>query len=181
MMKTFKAIQLVAAGALALGLNGTAAAGAINLNTSVNYSNSSANSKMSEDYYSFTLGSLSNVLFKYTNQGLLSTGPGTLSIYQDLGTAGPSPINKDTLGSTASIASGTSSWSVSRLAAGNYYLLVDAWLPGKPKGGSETTGSFTLTSYTATPAVPEPSTYALLLAGVGLVGFMSYRRQRYFS
>lgn len=30
------------------------------------------------------------------------------------------------------------------------------------------------------PSVPEPSMYLLMLAGVGLIGFMSYRRQRYF-
>lgn len=27
--------------------------------------------------------------------------------------------------------------------------------------------------------VPEPSAYLLMLAGIGLIGFMSYRRQRY--
>lgn len=31
------------------------------------------------------------------------------------------------------------------------------------------------------PCVPEPSVYLLMLAGVGLIGFLSYRRQRYFA
>jgi hypothetical protein len=31
-----------------------------------------------------------------------------------------------------------------------------------------------------TQAVPEPSTWAMMLGGLGLIGFMSYRRRQYF-
>jgi hypothetical protein len=45
------------------------------------------------------------------------------------------------------------------------------------------TGRFTLTGFSATAVtpVPEPNVFALMLAGVSLVGFMSYRRQRQFN
>lgn len=33
-------------------------------------------------------------------------------------------------------------------------------------------------SYTTTAAVPEPETYAMMLAGLGLMGFVSYRRKQ---
>ena len=36
-------------------------------------------------------------------------------------------------------------------------------------------------SYTPISAVPEPETYAMLLAGLGLIGFISYRRRSHSS
>jgi hypothetical protein len=42
-----------------------------------------------------------------------------------------------------------------------------------------TTGSILyVDNFTSVSAVPEPSTYALMLGGLGLVGFMSYRRRK---
>ncbi|MBS0588809.1 MAG: PEP-CTERM sorting domain-containing protein, partial [Proteobacteria bacterium] len=32
-------------------------------------------------------------------------------------------------------------------------------------------------SFTVITAVPEPETYAMVLAGLGLIGFMTYRRK----
>ncbi|RZJ10752.1 MAG: PEP-CTERM sorting domain-containing protein [Rubrivivax sp.] len=55
------------------------------------------------------------------------------------------------------------------LAAGSYYYAVTGM--GKP-------GNYTLTSTIA--AVPEPETYALLGAGLGIVGFVASRRRRDF-
>ena len=53
------------------------------------------------------------------------------------------------------------------LGTGSYYYLV----------GSAKPGSYTLTS-TAVAAVPEPETYAMLAAGLGIVGFVASRRRR---
>jgi hypothetical protein len=39
-------------------------------------------------------------------------------------------------------------------------------------------GKYTINA--STVAVPEPSTWAMMLGGLGLIGFMSYRRRQYF-
>jgi hypothetical protein len=184
-MKTYKVIQLMVAGALALGLNGVAVASPIDLSISipVDYTNNSNKTKKFVDYYSFSLLSPSNVVFDYTDSGLLSSS--TLSIFSDKKKTGPFPLTKDTqVGSIAFITSSPGSLDITSLAAGKYYLLVDAFLPKKglhPKTPS--TGDFTLISYSHTPVtpVPEPNVFALMLVGIGLVGFMSYRRQPYFN
>jgi len=57
------------------------------------------------------------------------------------------------------------------LVAGNYTLQVVGTITG-------TTGaSFGGTISAAVAAVPEPETYGMMLAGLGLVGFMSRRRK----
>jgi hypothetical protein len=42
--------------------------------------------------------------------------------------------------------------------------------------GAGNTSTFTLTQVATVPAVPEPETYAMLLAGLGLMGFVAKRR-----
>jgi hypothetical protein len=55
------------------------------------------------------------------------------------------------------------------LAAGNYYFLVR----GLADGTTTNQGIYTFTA----AAVPEAETYAMMLAGLGLVGFMVARRR----
>jgi hypothetical protein len=188
-MKALKIIQLMVAGALALGLNEAALARSIHLNSPSNYINFSNHRVEYVDYFSFSLKSLSDVTFSYKDSGLLSNS--TLSIFSDKGALGPNPIRRDIrVGSIASITSRSGSFSDTNLAPGRYYLLVDVFLPpaARPRLNDRfrftpATGNFVLTGYRITPVspVPEPNVFALMLVGVGLVGFMSYRRQRYFN
>jgi hypothetical protein len=53
-------------------------------------------------------------------------------------------------------------------------------LPSNGPGALSTNGNFVLTEFQvdAVPAVPEPETYAMLLAGLGLIGFTALRRKQ---
>jgi len=56
------------------------------------------------------------------------------------------------------------------LAAGDYFYLVE--------GIKETAGLSEYTISASVTPVPEPETYALMLAGLGVVGFMASRRKQ---
>lgn len=169
----------MAAGIFALGLSGVAAADVLNLGTTEYHDNTATNTQSYSDYFSFSLQEQGAVTFDYSFHKLLSASK--LSIFADTGSAGPDKsdrLAKDTTKpiqpSTIKLKDAPASWSFSSLAAGKYYLLVDSSVKGKTKG------DFTLTKFSVSP-VPEPNTYALMAAGFGLIGFMSFRRQRYFG
>ena len=71
-----------------------------------------------------------------------------------------------------SIGNDISTFFGSALAAGDYSLV----LSGVPK--KEATYTLSTLDVTYVSSVPEPSTYALMLAGLGLVGFMARRRKQ---
>lgn len=65
--------------------------------------------------------------------------------------------------------SGSTTNTVSPLAAGAYYYTVGGLAAGSAGG------QYTLVS--TVTAVPEPETYAMMLAGLGALGFLARRRQ----
>jgi hypothetical protein len=105
--------------------------------------------------YAFTLGSTSNVQLTFASINVL----GAVGLYK----ADSTPVDSFAVGGTQF--SGADSWT---LAAGSYFYGVS--------GTGTAVGSYTLTSTVV--AVPEPETYALLAAGLGIVGFVASRRRR---
>lgn len=109
------------------------------------------------DVYSFTLSTASDLV-----AGLFNTSVGA----QTVPTA---TFGLFSVGSVAPLYSGSFASGISAtLAAGDYFYLVTG--ASGSKGGA-----YALTS-TVTP-VPEPETYALFLAGLGAIGFLTARRR----
>lgn len=71
---------------------------------------------------------------------------------------------------------GDSATTFSALTSGNYYYRITGDLTGS-LGGTYTLASSAIAT-TTTPPVPEPETYAMLLAGLGVVGMALRRRTK---
>ena len=70
----------------------------------------------------------------------------------------------------------TNSFNFANLAAGSYLLKVSGNVQGVGFGGAPAVGG-ALAQYQVT-AVPEPETYAMLLAGLGVMGAIARRRSK---
>ncbi|MTI62589.1 FxDxF family PEP-CTERM protein [Methylophaga sp.] len=114
-----------------------------------------------EDYtnfYSFTVPTTQDVTFSFNTDGP-DGGEGSLNF----SVMGPNGV-EETIGNGED-----GSITFADLSPDTYLLEVDARVLNE--------GSYTLSS--SVSPVPEPSTLALMMAGFGLVGFMSNRRRQF--
>ena len=120
------------------------------------------------DTFSFSLGATSTLLTTaVSNESpTLDLSGATVFLYKGV-------VGSGTFVSGFGFDSSSITSSITPLTAGLYYYLVSANV-----GSGAVAGSYTLTSQ-ALPvmAVPEPETYALMLAGLIAVGFMLKRRR----
>ena len=123
------------------------------------------------DRYDFTVAALPSVagasVAVNLNLGNLSYHISGLTL--DLFNAGNTMLGSDTVTGPTDIQVSLNS----TLAAGNYYFTVQ----GTADGQLTNAGIYTFTA----AAVPEADTYAMMLAGLGLVGYSVSRRKRNFS
>lgn len=83
------------------------------------------------------------------------------------------------VGTPFTISSSGAQETFSDLSAGNYYFEVTGSLAAKTGGSFNITATVTPYVQPLTPSpVPEPATTALLLAGVGVMGFLARRRNQ---
>ena len=112
------------------------------------------------DFYNFTLSTASDVSGGIFSIPLPSYGISFLSValfdnsFSQIGSTDMSPTT----------------FTFSGLAAGGYHLLVGGV-------GTDTKGGIYAGAVVAQP-VPEPETYAMMLAGLGALGFLARRRSK---
>lgn len=171
-------LKFIAAAALSvLGLaSGTAQAaitplGAAVVGTPLSFGGLAAPGPFS-DIFTFTLPANGGSGYSVSNftllPGIYGTALTTLTLMSNAD--GILFNGDDTFVSSSSTPGGASiGLSVSSQAAGNYYINVTG-ITTAPAGGIYT-GAISVT------AVPEPETYAMMLAGLAALGFLARRRQ----
>jgi hypothetical protein len=171
-------LKFIAAAALSvLGLaSGTAQAattalGAAVVGTPLSFGGLAAPGPFS-DIFTFTLPANGGSGYSVSNftllPGIYGTALTTLTLMSNAD--GILFNGDDTFVSSSSTPGGASiGLSVSAQAAGNYYINVTG-ITTAPAGGIYT-GAISVT------AVPEPETYAMMLAGLAALGFLARRRQ----
>ena len=132
-----------------------------------------------DDVYNFNIADASD-LFTYAKEFEsldVSLDPASFTLYSGTST-GNSGTGATMIGSTFSFAGGNAvTTTYSNLAAGNYFFEVTGSATGV-LGADYDLNINANTPGGPLPAVPEPANMALLLAGLGLMGFLVKRRAR---
>jgi hypothetical protein len=134
------------------------------------------------DYISFTIENpigLTNVAVSNNLPGSFLISNGRVELFKKVGALVSDGIsfngsyNYDFDGTT-----GSTSHVFSNLVSGNYFYKVTG-IAGSQTGGTADMGLYSITSSLnpVTP-VPEPEIYAMMAAGLGLMGFIGRRRSR---
>lgn len=139
-----------------------------------------ANTTPTFDYvYNFQLDATSdfNVSGNTYSGPVVAASDADFTLYTGTST-GNSGTAGNMVGSVFSFAGQTIQNTVfTNLTAGNYFFEITGAI-GAPLGTSYNVTIQAPSDTTPLPAVPEPANMALLLAGLGLVGFMAKRRTR---
>lgn len=125
-----------------------------------------------EDFYSFSLTALANIFstaVSINNSDGSVLPEGSVSLLHDLGPAGIDSLDAVVGNYAFSGLTGNIQHAFLSQGPGNYYYRVSGAAVGL--NGD----SYSLTS--ALAPVPEPQTYALMLAGLGVIGFLARRRR----
>jgi hypothetical protein len=169
----FVAVAAVAAGLLATGaVNATTTPlGAVVVGTPLSFGGLAAPGPFS-DIFTFTLPTNGGSGYSVSNftllPGVYGTALTTLTLISNVD--GILFNADDTFVSSSSTPGGAAiGLSVGAQAAGMYYINVTG-ITTAPAGGIYT-GAISVT------AVPEPETYAMMLAGLGALGFLARRRR----
>lgn len=127
------------------------------------------------DVFTFTLTAASDTISSAVALLLpgLTGGPsyaidnGTLTLFSDPGNDGAAGVNVALANTTYGSSTGILAYN--NAAAGSYF-----WAVSGDAVGSQ--GGVYLYAANTAAAVPEPETYAMMLAGLGLIGFIGRRR-----
>lgn len=120
----------------------------------------------SVDFYSFSLGSAANMSFSV--DATKSWGDPTLGLFDSTGTL---------MAADDDSGAGLGSFLSTALNAGTYYVAVSGWSDMDFCDGTCGSGGWKY-DLGITAAVPEPETYAMFLAGLGMIGAITRRRAR---
>lgn len=118
------------------------------------------------DTFTFSLASTSSVASSVSSVGTFA--PATYSLF-NLGADGLVGTADDSATPYAWTFGGAPTVHTVTLGAGSYYYAVLGFAPS--------TAAYSINSAATAVPVPEPETYAMLLAGLGVVGFVARRRK----
>ena len=173
-LNTLSRTAIAAAVLLGSALHANAAVnnlGNVSAGAPTSFNSASTSAGPFSDIFSFNVSSPSVIGFNVINfpvAGLFNTVITSASLFSN--TDGLLFNSDDQSVGFGSIQNNSSSFVSSALSAGSYYLNVTGIANG-PQGGLYN-GAISVA------AVPEPETYAMLLAGLGVMGFIARRRNK---